>query len=145
MRESKRKTAVILLGIIGGLLFFCIPGVLAFDNVYKCKTSAESFVGYNLLTKEVDAKAGKVDRPAMVAISGVNGEKPLFHGDGGTAPLVKLSETGRVIWYAEEAPAGTIIMWTLIEKSKDLPAALIQTKSYELFGAVSFTAFYVCE
>jgi hypothetical protein len=48
MRESKGRMVIILLGIIAGLVL-PIHGALAFENVYKCKTSAESLVGYNLL------------------------------------------------------------------------------------------------
>lgn len=60
-------------------------------------------------------------------------------------PLSKFGEASNVIWFVEKASVGTIITWTLFEKERVRPATLISTKSYDLGGAVSFTAFYTCK
>jgi hypothetical protein len=115
-----------------------------FENVYKCRSVAETSLGFAPFKAEVDFGAGKVKQPATVAITGIKTDKPVFHGQG-TTPLIKLVETGNVIWFLEQAPAGTVIIWTLFEGDKLRPPALISSKSYDFFGAVNFAAFYTCE
>jgi len=79
-----------------------------------------------------------------IRLSGVVGDTAILHAQQ-TIPLVKLVETGNVIWFAEKASAGTIVIWTLFDKDAIRPATLVSTKSYDFSGAVSFTAFYTCK
>jgi hypothetical protein len=79
-----------------------------------------------------------------VRLSGVVSDRPVLHAQE-IVLLVKLAEAYNIIWFAEKASAGTIIIWTLFEKDNVRPATLISTKSYDLAGAVSFTAFYTCK
>jgi hypothetical protein len=120
------------------------PIAQAFDDGYQCIAAAETTVGYASASNRIEADAGKVKKPYTVRLSGVTSDTPVLHAQQ-TIPLVKLVETRTVIWFAEKASGGTIIVWTLFEKDDTRPATLISTKSYDFFGPVSFTAFCSCK
>lgn len=130
--------------IILGFSFLGVaPGAEAFSDGYQCTAVAETTVGYAPASNKVEADAGKVKNPYTVRLSGVASDAAVLHAQQ-VVPLVKLVETQNVIWFAEKASAGTMIIWTLFEKNGIQPGTLISTKSYDLVGAVSFTAFYTC-
>ena len=131
--------------IVLGLSALSFPTMaVAFNDNYQCTSVAETTVGYAPRSAKIESDAGLVKRPATVRISGVTRDRPILHAQR-TTPLIKLMETSRVIWFAETAPAGTIINWTLFDNDDNRPPVLISTKSYNFFGAVSFTAFYKCK
>jgi hypothetical protein len=131
--------------IILGFFFLSVaPSAGAFTNDYQCTAVAESTVGYVPSSNKVEAEAGKVKNPYTVRLSGVVTDAAVLHAQQ-VVSLVKLAAAGNVMWFAEKASAGTIILWTLFEKDGERPVTLISTKSYNLSGAVSFTAFYTCK
>lgn len=133
-----------VLVILGVLSLSPTPIVEAFDNAYQCTAAAETTVGYAPASNKIQAEAGKVKNPYTVRLSGVTTDAPVLHAQQ-VVPLVKFVETQNIIWFSEKAAAGTIIIWTLFEKNNIRPVTLISTKSYDLSGAVSFTAFYTCK
>ncbi len=134
-----------LVHIILGFAFFLVaPGAEAFDDGYRCTAVTETSVGYTPGSNKVETGGGNVKRPYTVRLSGVASDRPVLHAQD-IVPLVKLGEVHNVIWFVEKASAGTVITWTLFEKDSIRPATLISTKSYDLAGAASFTAFYTCK
>ncbi len=130
--------------VILGLSFPSLaPIAEAFDDQYQCTAVTETTVGYAPRSNKIEAEAGKVKKPYTVRLSDVLSAAAILHAQQ-TMPLVKLVETHNVIWFSEKSSAGTIIVWTLFEKDGNHPVTLISTKSYNLSGAVSFTAFYTC-
>jgi hypothetical protein len=87
----------------------------------------------------------KPKQPATLSITGVTQGTVELQGNAGTTPLTKVSQNDRTIWFVEETPGETIVMWTLFKKDQRRPVTLITTKSYSLGGAVNFTSFYQCE
>ena len=129
---------------ITGFLLLVGPGAQAFNDGYQCTAVTETTVGYAPASNKVETGGGSVKKPYTVRLSGIVSDRPVLHAQE-IVPLVKLAEAYNVIWFAEKASAGTIIIWTLFEKDNVRPATLISTKSYDLAGAVSFTAFYTCK
>jgi len=130
--------------LIIGFLLLVAPRARAFSDGYQCTAVTETTVGYAPGSNKVETGGGTVKKPYTVRLSGVIGDRPALHAQE-IVPLVKLGETYNVIWFVEKASAGTIITWTLFEKDSTRPATLISAKSYDLAGAVSFTAFYTCK
>lgn len=120
------------------------PSAEAFNDDYQCTAVIETTVGYAPRSNKVEADAGKVKKPYSVRLSGIVRDATVLHAQQ-VVPLVKLAEASNVIWFAEKASAGTMIIWTLFETEGDRPVTLISTKSYNFSGAVSFTAFYTCK
>jgi len=129
--------------LIIGFLLLVAPGAQAFNDRYQCSAVTETTVGYAPASNKVETGGG-VKKPYTVRLSGIVSDRPVLHAQE-IVPLVKLAEAYNVIWFAEKASARTIITWTLFEKDNVRPATLISTKSYDLAGAVSFTAFYTCK
>jgi hypothetical protein len=125
-------------------MIFLLAIAEAFNDDYQCTAVTETTVGYSARSNKVEAEAGKVKKPYTVRLTGVVGGTAILHAQD-KVPLVKFSDAGNVIWFTEKASAGTIIVWTLFEKDGDRPVTLISTKTYNLSGAVSFTAFYTCK
>jgi len=132
-----------VLVFITGFLLLVAPGSQAFNDGYQCTAVTETTVGYAPASNKVETGGGSVKKPYTVRLSGIVRDRPVLHAQE-IVPLVKLAAAYNVIWFAEKASAGTIIIWTLFEKDNVRPATLISTKSYALAGAVSFTAFYTC-
>jgi hypothetical protein len=133
----------VLLTTLGFSFVSLAPIAQAFNNAYPCSAAAETTVGYAPASSRVEAEAGKVKKPYTVRLSGVASDTTFLHAQE-VVPLAKLGDTHNVMWFAERASAGTIIVWTLFEKDDVRPVTLISTKSYAFSGAVSFTAFYTC-
>jgi len=129
---------------ITGFLLLVTPSAQAFNDGYQCTAVTETTVGYAPASNKVETGGGSVKKPYAVRLSDIVSDRPVLHAQE-IVPLVKLAEAHNVIWFAEKASAGTIIIWTLFEKDNVRPATLISTKSYDLAGAVSFTAFYTCK
>jgi len=117
-----------------------------FDDGYRCREVAYTTGGYDINSARVEASATtKPKRPATLSIKGVTQHTAELQGNAGTTPLTKVSQTDRTIWFVEETPGATVVMWTLFKKDHRRPATLITTKSHSLSGAVNFTSFYQCE
>ena len=134
----------LLFGLVAAL--FSVARVEGFDDGYRCREVAWPTVGYDVTSARVEASSTtKPKRPATLSITGVTQDTTELQGNVGTTPLTKVSQTDRTIWFIEETPGATIVMWTLFKKDHRRPATLITTKSYSLGGAVNFTSFYQCE
>jgi hypothetical protein len=120
----------------------------ALEDSYDCHELAETTIGWDWRAQTYSAEASTaLKRPAVVKLSDLNTARPLLTGQGVT-PIRKLSEAPGVVWFIEEAQAGTIVGWTLLEKQEppfSPPyATLVSTKTYDLFGPATFTALYRC-
>jgi hypothetical protein len=120
---------------------------LCVEPSYDCIQTGHTNIGWS-------AKAGKyttesmtmVGKPGTVKLSELNTERPFLMGQGVTR-LQRLANDGDTTWFAEQAPAGTVILWTFFGKRNDIgppTAVLISTKTYDFFGPVSFTDLYAC-
>ncbi len=128
--------------LLSTLAFSSVAG--AFNNSYECTSRVETTVGYFPLSDKIEFNADRVKNPATVSLSGVKTDTPVLHAQQ-NASFVKLLERESVISFAETTSGGTIVIWTLFEKDESRPPTLISTKSYNLFGAASFTALYQCK
>lgn len=130
------------------LSVLCASTAEAFRDRYLCTSKYETAAGYAVDRKRPETISGiaaTVRNKASVRLFGIGTVDSFYLGEGGKAPLVELSKTKTIIWYAEQADAGTVIIWTLFEGENTRPVTLITTKSYDLFGPVSFTAVYSCQ
>jgi len=116
----------------------------AFSTKYQCTSEVETTVGYSPRSEKIEYSADRVKRSATVRLSGMEGDNPVLHAQR-TVALTKLVEGRRTISLSEMTSGGTVVIWTLFEGDGSRPPTLISTKSYNLFGAVSFTAFYKCK
>jgi hypothetical protein len=127
-----------------GFSFLLFPRTAeAFSNSYQCTAEAETTVGYAPASMRVETEAGKVKNSYSVRLAGVISGATVLQAQQ-VVPMVKVAATRNVIWFSEKASAGTVIVSTLFEKDNIRPVTLINTKSYDFSGAVSFTAFYTC-
>lgn len=123
--------------------------VAAQDDSYDCVSVAHTNMGWSVSRKTYSGVAiSKVEKPAVVKLSEMRSDRPLMTGQS-VARLQRLGSDGTTTWYAERAPAGTIIQWTFFAHQKATDAAptavLISSKSYDLFGGpVNFTDVYSC-
>lgn len=119
----------------------------AFEDSYDCHELAETSIGWDWKDHKYSTTASTaLKSPAIVKLSDLNTSRPFLTGQQVT-PIRKISETSGVAWFIEEAPAGTIIGWTLIEKEGPFSpphTTLVSTKTYEFFGPATFTALYKC-
>lgn len=120
----------------------------AFENSYDCREVAETSIDWNAKEGRYSTTATtSLKRPAIIKLSDLNGANPSLTGQG-VAMLQKVSETARTVWFLEEADAGTIVGWTLMDNKGDFAApnvTLVSTKTYQLFGPATFSAFYECK
>jgi hypothetical protein len=120
---------------------------MAFEDSYDCHALAETSIGWDSKARKFAAEAStSLQRPAIVKLSDLNGPGPLLTGQGAT-PLRKVSEIPGGLWLFEETAAGTIVVWTLLEKPGPFSpphATLVSAKTYDLFGPATFTALYRC-
>lgn len=119
----------------------------AFENSYDCHALAETSIGWDSKARKYSADASTaLKRPAIVKLSGINTPQPLLTGQQVT-PLRRVSEASGIAWFIEEAPGGTVIGWTLVERPGPFSpphATLVSTKTYDLFSPSTFTALYSC-
>jgi len=130
--------------VLGVSTFTVTTETEAFKNSYRCTSVVETTVGYDPHSDKIESNTGPVKNPSTVSLSGVKSDRPVL-GAQKTIFLNKLIEGSGVISLAEMTSGGTIVTWVLFEKDGTRPPTLISTKSYNLAGAVSFTAFYKCK
>jgi hypothetical protein len=123
--------------------------VLSAEDSYDCIQSGHTNIGWSERARNYTAEAipKGVAKPGIVKLSGITTDRPLLTGQG-VVPLIRLAGDGTTTWFAEQASAGTIIVWTFFRQQKDSgpqSAVLISTKSYDFLGPVSFTDLYVCK
>lgn len=120
---------------------------LSVEDSYDCLQTGHTNIGWNEKVPTYTAEAiPKVTKPMVVNLSAMTTEDPLLTGQG-VGRLLRLADAGTATWFAEQASAGTIIIWTFFPQQRGFgppSAVLISTKSYELMGPVSFTDLYVC-
>ncbi len=134
------------------LLVLClssIPSVsLAVESSYDCVHTGHTNIGWSGSERRYTAEAQpQVKKPSIVKLSDLNTDRPFLTGQGVTR-LQRLAEDGSTIWLLEQAPAGTIILWTFFAKRKELgppTSVLVSTKTYDFMGPVSFTDVYACK
>src|SRR5438093_1210060 len=114
---------------------------------YDCVQTGHTNIGWSASARGYTAEAvTKVSKPSIVKLSDLNTEHPFLTGQGVTR-LQRLAEDGTTTWFAEQAPAGTIIIWAFFDKPTQLgppSAVLVSTKTYDFMGPVSFTDLYTC-
>lgn len=132
--------------ILAALLVAPEIGVSA-EASYDCVHTGHTNIGWSGRESRYTAEAiPKVTKPAIVKLSEMNTDRPFLTGQG-VARLQRLADDGTTTWFAEQAPAGTIIIWTFFDKRQDFgppSAVLVSTKTYDLMGPVSFTDLYAC-
>jgi hypothetical protein len=137
------KICIGLLVVLAGLPAFGFAG----GSSYDCVDTGNTNIGWSGQVGKYTAEAfPRVAKPSIVKISGLDTEKPFLTGQSVTR-LVRVAADGATIWMLEQAAAGAIIGWTFFSKSAGSgppTAVLVSTKSYDLFGPVSFTTLYVC-
>lgn len=115
---------------------------------YDCVHTGHTNIGWSGREGKYTAEAmTQVSKSSIVKLSGLNTERPLLTGQAVTR-LQRLADDGATTWFAEQAPAGTIILWTFFSQSKDHgppSAVLVSTKTYDFMGPVSFTDLYACK
>ena len=120
---------------------------VAAESSYDCVHTGHTNIGWSSREGRYTAEAAPtVTKPATVKLSEMNTDRPFLTGQS-VARLQKLAGDGAAIWFAEQAPADTIILWTFFEKRKDSgppSAVLVSTKTYDFMGPVSFTDLYSC-
>jgi hypothetical protein len=130
------------------VLTFTPSAGLAAETSYDCVHTGHTNIGWSGREGRYTAEAlPKVTKPSIVKLSELNTDRPFLTGQGVTR-LQRLADDGTTTWFVEQAPAGTIILWTFFTKRKDLgppSAVLISTKTYYFMGPVSFTDLYACK
>lgn len=120
---------------------------LSIEASYDCVHTGYTNIGWSARDSRYTAEAvPKVAKPAIVKLSEMNTERPFLTGQAVTR-LQRLAGDGTTIWFAEHAPAGTVVIWTFFDKRRDLgppSAVLVSTKTYDFMGPVSFTDVYAC-
>ena len=133
--------------LVIALLLGTAASSMAFEDSYDCHALAETSIGWDSKARKYAAEAStSLQRPAIVKLSDLNSPDPLLTGQQVT-PLRKVSETPGGVWLIEETAAGTIVVWTLLEKPGPFSpphATLVSAKTYDLFGPATFTALYRC-
>jgi hypothetical protein len=131
---------------LAALLVFPEIGVSA-ESSYDCVHTGHTNIGWSAREGRYTAEAvPKVTKPAVVKLSEMNTDHPFLTGQG-VVRLQRLAYDGMTTWFAEQAPAGTIIIWTFFDRRTDFgptSAVLVSTKTYDLMGPVSFTDLYAC-
>jgi len=134
------SVAVVVLAVTPGAGFSA-------ETSYDCVHTGHTNIGWSGRAGKYTAEAmPKVTKPSIVKLSELNTDRPFLTGQG-VGRLQRLAEDGTTTWFAEQAPAGTIIVWTFFDKQKDLgppSAVLVSTKTYDFMGPVSFTDLYAC-
>jgi len=114
---------------------------------YDCVHTGHTNIGWSAAANGYTAEAvPRVSKSSIVKLSELNTDRRFLTGQSVTR-LQRLAEDGTTTWFAEQAPAGTIILWTFFAKKKDLgppSAVLVSTKTYDFMGPVSFTDFCAC-
>ena len=134
------SVAVVVLALTPGAGFSA-------ETSYDCVHTGHTNIGWSAAASGYTAEAApKGTKSSIVKLSDLNTDRPFLTGQGVTR-LRRLAEDGTTTWFAEQASAGTIILWTFFDKRKDLgppSAVLVSTKTYDFMGPVSFTDLYTC-
>jgi hypothetical protein len=138
----------IISSVVVVVLIFTPSAGLSAEASYDCVHTGHTNIGWSARESGYTAEAvPKVTKPSIVKLSELNTDRPFLTGQGVTR-LRRLAEDGATVWFAEQAPAGTIILWTFFDKRNDLgppSAVLVSTKTYDFMGPVSFTDLYTCK
>jgi len=94
-------------------------------------------IGWSREGKYTAQSRTKVSKPSIVKLSELNTERPFLAGQGVTR-LQRLADDGATTRFAEQAPAGAVILGPP-------SAVLVSTKTYDFMGLVSFTDLYACK
>jgi hypothetical protein len=93
---------------------------LSVEASYDCVRTGHTNIGWSGRKSAYTAEAlPKVTKPSIVKLSELNTDRPFLMGQGVTR-LQRLSDDGATTWFVEQAPAGTIILWTFFAMRKDL-------------------------
>jgi hypothetical protein len=129
-------------------LTFIPSAGLSIESSYDCVQTGHTNIGWSSRDGKYTAESmTKVSKPSLVKLSELNTARPFRTGQGVTR-LQRLADDGTTTWFAEQASAGTVILWTFFDRRKDIgppSAVLVSTKTYDFMGPVSFTDLYVCK
>lgn len=135
--------------LLAVLLLSVTPSAsVAVESSYDCVHTGHTNIGWSGRASKYTAEAHpQVNKPSIVKLSELNTDRPFLTGQGVTR-LQRLAEDPSTIWFLEQAPAGTIIVWAFFPKRKDVgppTSVLVSTKTYDFMGPVSFTDVYSCK
>ena len=134
--------------LVVAVLTFTPSAGLSVEASYDCVHTGHTNIGWSGREGRYTAEAlPKVTKPSIVKLSELNTDRPFLTGQGVTR-LQRLADDGATTWFVEQAPAGTIILWTFFGKRRDVgppSAVLVSTKTYDFMGPVSFTDLYSCK
>ncbi len=69
----------LLMSIVAVFSLFYLPILAyAFSTKYHCTSEVETTVGYSPRSENLEYSANRVKRPAMVRLSGMEGDTPFF-------------------------------------------------------------------
>jgi hypothetical protein len=104
---------------------------LSVEASYDCVHTGHTNIGWSGREGKYTAEAmPQVSKSSIVKLSGLNTERPLLTGQAVTR-LQRLADDGATTWFAEQAPAGTIILWTFFSQSKGPRSSLRGSSQHE--------------
>lgn len=146
-REGNRAMGRAMCSLVLLLSFYPSLGA-AVESSYDCVHTGHTNIGWSHAESRYTAEAQpQVKKSSIVKLSELNTDRPFLTGQG-VARLQRLAEDGSTIWLLEQAPAGTIILWTFFAKRMGLgppTSVLVSTKTYDFMGPVNFTDVYACK
>jgi len=141
--RAMRWRAVTCLLILGILV--PVTPAESFSPAYDCTAFFEGIVGITP-KGEWEATGSKPSRPYLVKLVDLNTVEPTLAGTS-TAKLMVTYRSDREVQLIERTRSGSIVTWVLTEAQPafNIPhPTLMQSKTYEYFGPVTFTAVYEC-
>jgi hypothetical protein len=118
----------------------------SFQRAYDCTAFLESSVGISP-NGEWQATSSRPSRPYLVKLVDLNTGEPTLAGTG-SAKLQVAYRSAQELHLVETLPRGSLVVWVLTEAqpSVQIPhPTLMQSKTYEYFGPVTFTTVYKCQ
>jgi hypothetical protein len=116
---------------------------------YECTQIGRTSIGWNTHKKKYIASADtKVTHPGPgVTLTELTTQQPHIRGLLGAAPLKVATSSPSSLVMLETTSAGTVVVWTLFEKSDDFSpptTLLVSTKTLYFLGPVSMTETFSC-
>ena len=139
-REASYVLALLVLGTLA-----TATRAESFARAYDCIAFFETSVGISP-DGEWQATSSKPSRPYLVKLVDLNTVEPTLVGTGGTKLLVTY-RSDREVQLVERTPSGSIVTWVLAEARPEIKIphpTLMQSKTYDYFGPVTFTTIYEC-
>ena len=117
----------------------------SFRPAYDCAAFFETSVGMSP-NGEWGVTSSKPSRPYLVKLVDLDTVEPTLAGTG-SAKLLVTYRSDREVQLIERTLSGSIVIWVLTEAQPAIKIphpTLMQSKTYEYFGPVTFTTVYEC-